>query len=124
MPRPQIHTYPDVMVVKGELADEANRHDTITNPMFVVEVRSKSPRNYDQGDRFTAYRTIATFREYVLVDQYCCRVERYAKTDAKKWLFQEYDSLEDVLELDSLSFTISLADIYNKVEFETEAAAS
>ncbi|MBE7383309.1 MAG: Uma2 family endonuclease [Leptolyngbya sp. SIO1E4] len=125
IPQSKIYTYPDVMVVKGELAYQAGRRDTITNPTFVVEVLSQSTRNYDKGDKFGAYRTLSTFQEYLLVDQYGYHAECYAKAGEKKWVFQEYDGLEETIELASLPFAIALKEIYNKVEFEpAEATAS
>jgi Uma2 family endonuclease len=49
---------------------------------------------------------------------YSCHVEHYVKTEPRKWIFQEYDSLEAHLQPDFVEFEISLADLYEKVEFE------
>ena len=114
----QIYTYPDVMVVQGALAYQEGRRDTITNPVFIVEVLSTSTCDYDQGEKFAAYRSISTFQEYLLVNQYRYQVGRYAKTGEKQWAFQEYDRLEDRVELAVLPIEISLKDVYDKVEFE------
>jgi Uma2 family endonuclease len=125
IPQHRIYTYPDVMVIQGALAYQEGRRDTLINPRLIIEVLSKSTRDYDQGDKFAAYRTIPTFQEYVLVDQYRCQVSRYAKTGEKQWIFQEYDGLENAVEFASLPFTIALNEIYDKVEFEsTEQAES
>jgi Uma2 family endonuclease len=125
IPQHRIYTYPDVMVIQGALAYQEGRRDTLINPRLIIEVLSKSTRDYDQGDKFAAYRTIPTFQEYVLVDQYRCQVSRYAKTGEKKWTFQEYDGLENAVEFASFPFTIALNEIYDKVEFEpTEQADS
>jgi len=113
-----IYTYPDVMVVSGDLILQEGRKDTIINPLLIIEVLSKSTRNYDQGEKFTFYRTIPTFQEYVVVDQYSHHVQQYAKTGVKKWDFQEYDRLEDEITFASLPFAIALADIYDKVELQ------
>lgn len=118
IPQRRIYTYPDVMVVNGDLILQEGRKDTITNPVLIVEVLSKSTRNYDQGEKFVAYRTIATFQEYVLIDQYSHSVQQYVKIGVKKWEFQEYDRLEDEVTFVSLPFTITLTDIYDKVEPE------
>ncbi|PSN16387.1 hypothetical protein C7293_02975 [filamentous cyanobacterium CCT1] len=118
IPAAEIYTYPDVMVVEGELAYQAGRRDTITNPLVIVEVLSASTRSYDRGDKFAAYRTIDSFCEYALIDQYSAHVEHHVKTGVKQWLMQEYDGLDAVLNLAVLEFEISLRDIYNKVRFE------
>lgn len=88
IPQRRIYTYPDVMVVNGDLALQEGRKDTITNPTLIVEVLSKSTRNYDQAQKFEAYRTIATFQEYLLVDQYSHSVQRYVKTGVKNGNFK------------------------------------
>ena len=119
IPNKRIYTYPDVMVVAGELELAEGRKDTITNPVLIAEVLSKSTRNYDQVEKFAAYRTISTFQEYVLIDQYTMHVEHYYKTAPTKWIFSEYDGEEMMLSLSAFSFEISLADIYDKVDFTT-----
>ncbi len=119
IPQQQVYTYPDVMVVNGDLVLQEGRKDTITNPMLIVEVLSKSTGNYDQSEKFAFYRTIPSFQEYLLVDQYTCHVQQYSKIEAKKWSFQEYDSLEDVVTFASVSLTLALTEIYDKVELET-----
>jgi Uma2 family endonuclease len=118
IPQAKIYTYPDVMAIAGELTYQAGRRETITNPTLIVEVLSESTRNYDRGDKFAAYRTIATFQEYALVDQYSAHVEHHVKTGSKQWMLQEYDGLDTTLNLASLGLEISLRDIYNKVQFE------
>ena len=124
IPEPKIYTYPDVMVVQGELVYQQGRRDTIMNPLVIVEVLSKSTQNYDRGDKFVAYRTIPSFQEYWLVDQYTYHVERYVKTADKQWLFQEYDAADATVALQSCELTIALHDLYDKVEFEPPEAAT
>jgi Uma2 family endonuclease len=120
IPQKRIYTYPDVMVVSGALQLQEGRQDTITNPIIIAEILSKSTQQYDQGKKFKAYRTIPTFQEYVLIDQYSIHVEKYVKTGSSQWLFSEYDGAETLLGLDTVPVEISLADLYAKVEFEVE----
>ena len=117
IPKRRIHTYPDVMVVQTPLVFEEGRNDTITNPVMIAEVLSKSTKGYDRDEKFAAYRTIANFQEYILIDQYTIHVEQYVKTDNKKWMFLEYEDINDTLNLTSVSCQISLADIYEKIDF-------
>jgi Uma2 family endonuclease len=118
IPARQIYTYPDVLVIAGELQFQEGRKDTIVNPLVIVEVLSESTQGYDRGDKFAAYRTLPSFQEYVLVDQYSAHVEHYAKTGPKKWEFQEYDMEAESIVFSSLRVEISLTDIYDKVTFE------
>jgi Uma2 family endonuclease len=122
IPRKRIYTYPDILIVKGELELQEGRKDTLTNPSAIIEVLSKSTQNYDKGDKFTAYRSIPSFQEYILVDQYSIHVEHYVKTEQRKWIFQEYDEVDNVLDFASLSFEILLTDLYDKVKFEPAEA--
>ncbi len=118
IPEKRIYTYPDVIVVQGELQLQEGRKDTIVNPLLIVEVLSKSTRNYDKDKNFSAYRTIPTFQEYILIDQYTIQVEQYFKTGKNSWTFSEYCDANETLSLNSINFEITLEDIYDKVEFE------
>jgi Uma2 family endonuclease len=119
IPEKRIHTYPDVMVVQGELQLEEGRRDTITNPLMIAQVLSKSTRSYDKDDKFAAYRSIPSFQEYLLIDQYEMHVEQYFKNDNNSWIFSEYDDANGTISLKSISFQFTLADIYDKVDFES-----
>jgi Uma2 family endonuclease len=122
IPRKRIYTYPDIMIIQGDLQLQEGRKDTLVNPSVIIEVLSKSTQNYDKGDKFTVYRSIPSFQEYVLVDQYSIHVEHYVKTEQRKWIFQEYDEVDNVLAFESLPFEILLTDLYDKVKFEPAEA--
>ena len=120
IPKQRIHTYPDIMVVEGALQLQTGRRDTITNPLLIVEVLSKSTQTYDQGNKFKFYRTIPSFQEYILIDQYSIHIEQYYKTESNQWIFSEKDGEESILKFNKIPFEIVLADIYNKVDFDAE----
>ncbi|MBD2493177.1 Uma2 family endonuclease [Nostoc sp. FACHB-280] len=114
----RIYTYPDVMIIAGEPEFFNNRQDIITNPQIIVEVLSKSTKNYDYEDKFAAYRTIPTFQEYLLIDQYRVHVEQFSKIGKKQWNLREYDEEDNAIAFASVPFEISLQDLYNKVNFD------
>jgi len=116
----RIYTYPDIMVVQGKLQLQAGRKDTIVNPMMIVEVLSASTQAYDRAEKFKAYRTLPTFREYILIEQSEMQVEHYYKADAQKWTFVEYAGEAATLSLNSIAVEIPLVDLYDKVDFELE----
>jgi Uma2 family endonuclease len=120
IPNRRIHTYPDIMVVQTPLIFEEGRKDTITNPVIIAEVLSNSTKSYDKDEKFAAYRTIPSFQEYILINQYTIHVEQYYKADNNKWIFSEYSNSQDSLNLASIACQISLEDIYNKVNFEAK----
>ncbi|MEH2232365.1 MAG: Uma2 family endonuclease [Nostoc sp.] len=114
----RIYTYPDVTVIVGKPEFFNNRTDIITNPQVIVEVLSKSTKNYDREDKFQAYRTISTFQEYLLIDQTRIHVDQFSKTGKKQWTLREYDEEDEAIALVTVPFEISLQDLYNKVKFE------
>lgn len=118
IPSLKIYTYPDVMVVSGDLILQEGRRDTITNPTLIVEVLSKSTGNYDQTEKFSFYRSLATFQEYLLISQYRYSIQHYVKTEVKKWEFQEYDTLEEQIKFSKIPCEITLDEIYDKVKLE------
>ncbi|MBW4694088.1 MAG: Uma2 family endonuclease [Lyngbya sp. HA4199-MV5] len=120
IPRKRIYIYPDVMIIQGELQLQEGRRDTLTNPIAIAEVLSNSTEAYDRSGKFAAYRTIPSFQEYVLIDQYSLHVEHYFKTEPRKWIFSEYDGAEAILTLNSVPFEITLADLYDKVALDAE----
>lgn len=120
IPEARIHTYPDVMVVAQPLVYAENRRDTLTNPLLIVEVLSKSTRAYDKDGKFAAYRTIPGFQEYLLIDQYSIHIEHYSKTEPHKWVFIEYDNPQAIASLFSFDFQIEVGEIYDKVDFDPE----
>ncbi|MBW4576756.1 MAG: Uma2 family endonuclease [Aphanothece sp. CMT-3BRIN-NPC111] len=120
IPRQRLYTYPDVMVVAGQLKYAEGRRDAITNPVAIAEVLSESTQKYDRVGKFKLYRAISTLREYILISQTEISVEQYSQTENNKWLFSEYESENAVLDMTSVPFQISLLDLYDKVEFESE----
>lgn len=118
VPSRNLYTYPDVMVVAKPLQLQTGRIDTILNPGLIAEVLSKSTQDYDHGEKFSAYRTIDSFREYLLIDQYSIHVEHYVKTAAHQWLLTEYDDPDIALALRTVDAQIELTALYENIEYE------
>ncbi|MCL1489126.1 MAG: Uma2 family endonuclease [Pseudanabaena sp. Salubria-1] len=117
IPDIKIHTYPDVMIAPKPLEMQDGRKDTITNPCFIAEVLSKSTQNYDRSEKFAYYRTINTFQEYLLIDQYRVHVEHHIKTAVNQWLFSEYDDPTVTISLRFADVQIQIADLYDNIDF-------
>ena len=111
------YVYPDVMVVQGKPIYDGSNKTTITNPLLIIEVLSKSTKNYDKSEKFDYYRSIPEFREYILIDQSKYHLEQYAKTSENQWLFTEYNSENEVLTLASVEVKIPLSELYEEVDF-------
>ena len=122
IPRSQIYTYPDVMVMAQPIAYAEGRRDTLINPILVAEVLSDSTQDYDQGGKFTAYRTIPTLQEYLLISQTQMAAQHYVKTGTRRWTLAEYEVAEEAIVFSSLGCEITLGDLYDKVEFDATPA--
>lgn len=118
IPQSRLYTYPDVIVVKGEPLYEGKGTTTITNPWLIAEVLSNSTKGYDRGDKFKFYRSIPSFQEYLLIDQYSFYAEQFAKNGEGKWVLTEYEGEEAILTLASIDFQIAFSDLYKRVNFE------
>ena len=122
IPITRLYTYPDLMVVAGQLEFAEGRRDTITNSVMIAEVLSESTHNYDRVGKFKLYRSIPTLKEYILISQTEIYLEQYSKTEDNKWLFSEYEGENSVLSLTSVPLQISLLDLYDKVELADVAS--
>jgi Uma2 family endonuclease len=111
-------TYPDLMIVKDEIKLLENRPTIILNPAVIIEVLSGSTEAYDRGDKFKLYRSLPSFREYVLISQSVMRVDQFVKTKDGDWLLSDVDGEEAVLRLKTVPFEVSLKDLYDKVTFD------
>jgi len=115
-----LYTYPDVMVICGKIQFVERRKDTVTNPILIVEVLSKSTRDYakstfsDRGAKLNFYKQIPSLQEYVLIESESARVECYRRA-GDKWTIETYDNLNNVAKFESLACEIPVKKIYHKV---------
>lgn len=108
------YTYPDVVALCGAPEFVDADVDTLSNPLVVVEVLSRSTEAYDRGEKFAQYRTIPSLREYVLVAQDRVRVEHFARHDLG-WFLTVVDTLDATLELPAVGCSLPLRDVYDRV---------
>jgi Uma2 family endonuclease len=115
-----LYTYPDVMVICGQLEFVEGRTDTLTNPIAIVEVLSQSTEGYDRGAKFELYRALETLQDYVLIDQAKVHVEYFHKMKDGRWVLTEFNELEAILRLEAVAVEIPLSRIYQRVEWESK----
>jgi Uma2 family endonuclease len=113
-----LYTYPGIVVVCSEPQFEDAHSDTLINPDLIIEILSDSTESYDRGKKFAHYRTIDSLREYVLVSQTECRIERFSRQDDGNWLYSESTDPNGSMELTSVACRLSLSRVYHKVNFE------
>jgi Uma2 family endonuclease len=116
-----LYTYPDIAVVCDEPKLLDGRKDTLLNPALLVEVLSPSTEAYDRGFKSAQYRAIESLGEYALVSQSEPRVEVFRRQPGGHWLFSEFVGLDSMCEFASVSVSVPLAEIYDKVAFDEGA---
>jgi Uma2 family endonuclease len=111
--------YPDTMVICGEIETSKNDKNSVTNPILIVEVLSKSTSDYDRGDKFYFYRQIETLQEYILIEQDKYVVEvYYKKPKSDLWRISRFEGFDEKIKIQSLDISISMKDLYFDVEIE------
>lgn len=114
VPATGLYTYPDASVVCGPPAFEDDAVDTLLNPILLVEVLSPSTEDYDRGTKFKNYRTIASFREYLLVATDKVLVETHTRMEDGSWVMREHEAGARV-RLESVGCEIDVDELYLKV---------
>src|SRR2546423_12261222 len=65
------YRYADLSALCGEPKfEEVGGIGALTNPALIVEILSPSTEAYDRGSKFTRYKSIPSFGEYLLVSQH------------------------------------------------------
>ncbi|MEP7212678.1 MAG: Uma2 family endonuclease [Acidobacteriota bacterium] len=112
------YRYPDLTAGCGKPEiEQIGGIDMLANPQLIVEVLSDSTEAFDRGDKFTYYKSIETFSEYVLVAQHRPHVSQFIKHGDGFWINLEFNSLAEAVELRSVSCSVPLESIYRDVSF-------
>jgi Uma2 family endonuclease len=111
------YTYPDASVVGATPVFEDGRQDILLNPLLIIEVLSDATEDCDRETRLENYKTIASFREYVLVAQTEPRATVWQRQADDSWQPTERVGLDAYVSLASVGCALPLARIYRKVSF-------
>ena len=117
-----LNTYPDVVVVCGQPQFTDTTHDTIVNPVVIVEVLSASTERYDRGMKFQHYQAIPTLQDYLLIAQDQHRIEHFSRQENDRWLLRSANSIDAQITISSIECVLLLADVYEKVALDPETA--
>ena len=104
--------YPDIHVS----CEEAGNVHYNSEPKLIIEVLSDSTERIDRAEKFHNYRKLDSLQDYVLVAQDCQRVEIYSRSQA--WDLALFTREDDVFSFESVGLNLTLADIYQDVEFD------
>ena len=109
---------PDLMVTCGKA--DAGDEQAVTDPKLIVEVLSTGTRGYDQRDKFILYRTLASLREYALIDPAKRQVEVFTLGDGgDAWTLTD-QTAADVLTLASIDCRLPMELVFKGVASETQ----
>ncbi len=117
IPQQNFFVYPDAVVVCEKPEFFNNRKDILTNPLLVVEVLSPSTEDYDKRLKFFHYRTLPSFKEYVLASQERASVSSFYQEKPKHWVETIAEGTEQVIYFPSIDCEISLQKIYKGISF-------
>lgn len=102
--------YPDVIVDCH--FDDSEPYFTQT-PVIIVEVLSKSTRRTDETIKLMSYINIPSLQEYVLIQQDFVDIQVIRRSEG--WLQKHY-FLGDEITFESIGLTVSVEDIYHRVQ--------
>jgi len=112
IPGSGLYTYADCSVICGELQLSSDQQDNVLNPLLIVEVLLLPQTVMTEARNSKLYRTIGSFREYLLVDQDRRHVEHYSKQEDGSWLLREHAGDAAVVDVVRLGVQIRLSHLY------------
>ena len=92
-----------------------NQELLLINPIVVVEVLSKSTSKYDRTGKFDKYKTLESFKEYVLIRQDKHYVETWHQEQKGLWKETIVTDLSASVYLASVGVSIPMERIYRNV---------
>jgi Uma2 family endonuclease len=116
IPANTLFTYPDISIVCGEVETLNNDEYNALNPTVIIEILSKSTKNYDRGEKFKLYRDITTLKEYILIDSESLHIEVFRLNENNHWELEEYNDAENYLQIKAINENLLIAEIYEGVK--------
>lgn len=118
LPKRVAYYFPDVVALCGESEYREERGlPVLLNPALIIEVLSLSPQAFDSSEKAEDYRSLPSVQDFVLIAQEKMHIVHYARTGSNTWQLAELSAPDDVLTLNSISCTLTLAQIYDEVAF-------
>lgn len=118
-----LYSYPDLVVVCGELKFLDERRDVLLNPTVIIEVLSPTTEAFDRGEKWVRYQTwLPVLTDYILVSQTAPHVDHFQRRPDGPWIYTLAYGLEAVLTVESVGCKLPLAEVYDRIVFpEAEA---
>ncbi|MBX2800219.1 MAG: Uma2 family endonuclease [Myxococcales bacterium] len=112
--------YPDGSVVCGPVETDPEDSETVTNPVVVVEVLSKSTEADDRGSKWQDYQLLPSLQHYLLVSQWSVRVEHFRRGEDGTWTYSDHGPGEEI-QLDPPGVSIQVDDLFRGVQLSADS---
>jgi Uma2 family endonuclease len=106
--------YPDAMVVCQ--TNPASDHFQ-NQPVVIIEILSDSTRRADLGEKRDAYLTIPSLKLLLFVEPDSPAVTLHRRLPEGGFAIERYTGLDATILLPEIDASLSLADLYERVEF-------
>ncbi len=106
--------YPDAMVVCHSNPDSAHFQD---QPVVIIEVLSDSTRRTDLGEKRDAYLTMPSLKVLLFVEPDSPSVTVHRRKPEGGFAIEHHQGLETAIPLLEIEASLSMADLYERVEF-------
>ena len=110
--------YPDVMATCQSF--DLQSKDGIRSPFLLIEVLSKSTQEADRGLKLREYFKLPSLQHYLLIEQSSCYIQHYRRRADQSWEILLYEELIQSIDIPELDLQLTLAEIYEGIEFGPE----
>ena len=91
-----LYSYPDLLVVCGELKFHDEHRDVLLNPAVIIEVLSTTTEAFDRGEKWARYQTwLPELTDYLLVSQEKPRIDHFHCRVSGEWLYSLVNSCDE-----------------------------
>ncbi len=111
------YRYPDVMAMCDVPAFDDNKPPCLLNPAVIVEILSNSTQETDKGKKIEEYLNFSSVTDYLLVEQERVNVVHWSRQKGDQWNMNEYNDFSDSLSITSIGVTMTLKEIYRRIQF-------
>jgi Uma2 family endonuclease len=117
-----LYSYPDLVVVCGELQFLDEYRDVLINPKVIIEVLSPTTEAFDCNEKFRRYRTFnSSLTDYLVVAQKQPSIGHFERQENGLWVIAASATRQsDVVHIASINCSLRLADVYSRIPFPVE----
>jgi len=116
LPKCDKYVYPDLMIsCEDEQTEKYRGLDILLNPVVIIEVLSKSTKEYDRGEKMEGYLELESLKEYIMVDSETLNFSSYKKNGGDGWIFSFLKNIEEKVKI--YDCEIAMKDIYRNINF-------